>query len=114
MKNILVVDDEDCLVDMLCEYLNIKGYTAFGTVSPLEAVHELKKNKYDVVITDYNMPEMDGLELSIEIAKMKSPPKVIMLTGNSNVAKLRSNKSLHRVFTKPMNYLELITEINDI
>ena len=59
------------------------GYKAVGTTSPLEALHIFKAEpqEFDLVITDFTMPEMMGLDLAKEILVIKPDVPVILFSG---------------------------------
>jgi CheY-like chemotaxis protein len=60
---ILVVDDEKIFLSALQQTLHRAGYPAVAHSSPLEALAELERRKFSVIISDQLMPELSGLEL---------------------------------------------------
>lgn len=79
MKTILVVDDNPNTLECFEEILNSTGYsviTCKSSRSALIAVHE--KNDIDLIITDYRMPGMNGLELAAELKRLAPQIPVIM------------------------------------
>ena len=62
-KNILVVDDDRIILDSLCEFLTLEGFQTNGAETLKDALGELDKDSYSLVITDVNLPDGDGLEL---------------------------------------------------
>jgi len=80
-KRILVVDDQESMRDMLADLLDMMGYEPCTVESGTKALEQLIASEVDLVITDLNMPEMDGLELMKRIkARIPSMP-VIVITG---------------------------------
>lgn len=78
---ILVVDDQDIIRDLMAEMLSSEGHAARSVSGAAEALVELEKAPYDVVISDLSMPDMTGTQLAAEIrAQGKSIP-FILLTG---------------------------------
>lgn len=68
MKNselgrLLIVDDEIDLMTSLREILSGAGYEAVGFTSGKEALEALKEQEFDLLLTDLDMPEMDGIAL---------------------------------------------------
>ena len=61
--NILIVDDDELIRKSLYEVLRFEGYDVGIVSSGVEALEELKRVTYDVVITDLKMPGMDGIAL---------------------------------------------------
>ena len=78
---ILVVDDDQIIRDSLCEFLRLEGYKSEGAGSFTEALKELEKQRYNLAITDVNMPEIDGFELLRVIQKRYPEIVTIIITG---------------------------------
>lgn len=78
---ILVVDDEKDIRDITEAFLIVNGYGVDTAQNGKEALGKLLINHYDVVITDLQMPKMNGLELLEEISRIKSNPVTIVVTG---------------------------------
>ena len=79
---ILIVDDEQMVTSAFRTLLKMEGYTnckAFN--NPIEAVEFLKGNKPDIIISDFIMPEMNGLEFLSEAKKLYPDVSKILLTG---------------------------------
>jgi len=82
---VLIVDDEERFRITLSKLLAVAGVEATTAGSGLEALTELNKNDYDVVLLDVKMPEMNGLEALSKIKKNNPGLEVIMLTGHASV-----------------------------
>lgn len=85
MESILVIDDEKILGDMLEKMLIKLGYYVISQTSPIEALELIKKNphRFDLVITDQNMPNITGTQLGEEIMKINPALPIILCTGFS-------------------------------
>ncbi|MFC5404307.1 response regulator [Cohnella soli] len=84
MYRLLIVDDEPFIVSGLVGTVKEEeawGLEVHGAESAKEALEKLERYKFDIVMTDINMPEMDGLQLHQEIVKRWPHCKVIFLTG---------------------------------
>ena len=85
-KNILIVDDSALMRRVLCDIIN--GDERFQVVeraaNGVEALDLLRKNQYDAVVLDINMPKMNGLELLKELRKLKIPAKVMIASTDSH------------------------------
>lgn len=79
---ILVVDDEEPFRNLLKMSLARVGYQVQTARTGREAVEELRRNEYDLILLDIMMPEMDGLEACAEIRKTSDVP-IVMLTALS-------------------------------
>lgn len=79
---ILVCDDERDIRDLLCDYLNSRGFKALGSANADELFRRIERAPADLVILDINMPGQDGLSALRDIRSRFDVP-VIMLTGAS-------------------------------
>ena len=87
---ILLVDDEIDITSMAKELLDDLGYSTITKTDSNEALREFKRKKdqIDVVIADYSMPNLTGLELSRELIRIRPDLPIIMTTGfNESVTK---------------------------
>ena len=81
-KIILLADDEEMLSDLLAELLEANGYNVIKVSSGKEALRVLTEEiKVDLLIIDYNMPEMSGLETIEKIRKLNLDVPVILSSG---------------------------------
>ena len=82
-KKILVVDDSQWMVEVLTDALENEGYRVFSAQTGIDGYALFKKKKPNLVISDYLIPGMDGLELCKKIKKLKSGADVpvIMVSG---------------------------------
>lgn len=111
---ILVVDNEASILRLISEILEAEGYRLKMASEGLEAVRLLAENPPDLIISDYSMPGMNGLEL-LEMAVEKAPEAArILCTGYADVemALAAINKgAVSRILTKPFVPDELIHSV---
>jgi DNA-binding NtrC family response regulator len=84
-KRILVVDDDQIIRDSLSEFLRLEGYDCQGAESFNQALNELEKQRYNLVLTDVNMPEVDGFELLRVVRKRYPEVVTIVITGYGTI-----------------------------
>jgi len=82
-NKILVVDDDPDLRDLITKILISSNYNVEVSEDGLDALIKIAKNNYDLVISDYDMPNLDGLKLIETINKKNLKTKVIMLTAST-------------------------------
>lgn len=82
MKSLLIVDDHDIIRDAIKFYFenDTKYYVGGEARNGVEGLEKLSQETYDVVLTDYNMPEMDGLEFVTKIRESDLEQKILVLT----------------------------------
>jgi HD-like signal output (HDOD) protein len=106
---VFVVDDQPSAlkaVVLLMETLG-PGWNVSGFANPMEAVAALKKQVPDLVLSDFNMPEMMGSEL-LEVVRESAPNAVrIIMSGWVDLTKLSKITSAHQYFTKPFDAVRL-------
>jgi len=105
---ILVVDDEKLLVKGIKFNLENEGYQVDAAYDGLEAVELARSGKFDLIILDVMMPELDGLEACMRIREFSTIP-IIMLTAKSeDMDKIIGFEyGADDYITKPFNILEL-------
>lgn len=82
---VLLVDDEERFRTTLSKLLKAHGLTVTDLGSGREALEELKRKAYDVIVLDVRMPEMDGIAALAEIKKIDPLLEVIILTGHASM-----------------------------
>ena len=80
MPKILVVDDEYRIRQIIRKYAEFEGYEVEEAVDGMQAIEVCRKNRYDLIIMDVMMPELDGFSACREIRKFCSSP-IIMLSA---------------------------------
>ena len=108
MAKILVVDDEKLLVKGMKFNLENEGYHVECAYDGAAAVELARNNKFDLLILDVMMPEVDGLEACMRIREFSNVP-IIMLTAKSEDADklIGFECGADDYLTKPFNILEL-------
>ena len=80
MYNILIVDDEQMIREIIKKYAVFEGHTVTEAADGMSAIEICKKKKFDIIIMDVMMPELDGFSACKEIKKFCQTP-VIMLSA---------------------------------
>ncbi len=89
---VLVVDDSQMVRDLHSFMLQSAGYEVVGAQNGSEAVEMLLSDSFDLVVTDINMPQMDGYELTRTIRKMRgheNTPVIVVSTESEAVDKAK-------------------------
>ena len=79
--NILVVDDNNVFRMVVSKMLSRLGYEVSSADSSENGLNLFLKNKFDVVLSDYEMPGMDGVALACNIKKTSPRTPVVIMTG---------------------------------
>ncbi|HVO75717.1 MAG TPA: response regulator [Ignavibacteriaceae bacterium] len=116
-KIILLADDEMMLRDLLAELLESQGYNVIRVASGKEVLTVLTEElKVDLIIIDYNMPEMNGLECIRRIKELDFKMPIILSTGSLSVEeKLSSDtEGVSSVLTKPYEFDTMLNTIQKL
>ncbi len=82
---IIVVDDEQAHMTALCDTLQGRGFAAVGFASPAEALAALKRDDFDLLLTDLMMPVMDGIELLGAAQEIRPHLVGVLMTGHGTI-----------------------------
>ena len=117
-EHILFVDDEDMLVALNEQRLTRLGYEVVATTSSMDALDIFRKNPdaFDLVITDYTMPYMTGVDLATELLKVKATTLIILCTGDSEPVRREhiQESGIKAFLTKPLAKSELAQAIRRV
>jgi DNA-binding NtrC family response regulator len=112
-NRIMVIDDEKIVGDMAKMSLEQEGYAVETFLNAEPALARLKEEKFDVVVTDYKMKGIDGMEVLRTVKKLYPETRVIMITAFANldaaIEALRAE--VHDFFPKPVKIKELKASI---
>jgi CheY-like chemotaxis protein len=103
---ILVVEDNQQLLHVILEMLEVLGHRGRGCATAEDAVEVLKGKKFDVLLTDINLPGMSGVELAKRVAVEAPEVKIVFASGFGYLVaeKLPFNFTL---LPKPYNVMQL-------
>jgi len=117
-KRVLVVDDEIHIVHVVAIKLRNNGYEVMSADNGAEAFELACREKPDVVVTDFQMPIMTGLELVEKLRqheKTKDTPVIMLTARNFAVSKKhRERLQISSCLSKPFSPKELLENIEDI
>ena len=117
-KRVLVVDDEIHIVHVVAIKLRNNGYEVETANNGAEAFEYACRNKPDIIVTDFQMPTMTGMEL-VEKLRQNEDTKnipIIMLTARSFAIPKEKQEQLNisNCLSKPFSPRELLSNIEDI
>ena len=111
---LLLVDDEKGFVDVLTNRLGRRGIKIVKAYSGSEALRALRKARFDVMVLDLKMEDMDGIEVLKIVRKMAPKLPVIILTGHGSRTAAEDGMTLGAFdyLTKPCELKELMEKIS--
>jgi two-component system, chemotaxis family, response regulator PixH len=118
MASILVVDDMQAELELICQYLTQAGHTTVTAVNGQEALHQAQVNRPDLIVTDWMMPVMGGLDLVRQLKKQPETadiPIIACTAKNRDVDRMWAMKQGVKVYlTKPYTAEELTTAVQTV
>lgn len=115
MDKILILDDDKDICLLLEKFLKKKGYETAVAHTGVDALEMVRKNRYDLVLCDFKLPDADGLEVLQKVKILSPPTVVIIITGYSDV-KMAVQTVKHGAYdyvTKPLYPDEILYTIKD-
>ncbi|AMO72809.1 response regulator [Sphingorhabdus sp. M41] len=113
MIRILLAEDERAMREHLTRALEKANYEVVAVDRGTAAVPLLDAQKFDLLLTDIVMPEMDGIELAQHCAAVCPETQVMFITGFSGVT-LRAGQSVPKakILSKPFHLRDLVLEVD--
>src|SRR5450432_52607 len=110
MKNILLVEDDQQITTLLNLHLNSPTHTLTSFGRGQDALKNIERNEYDLIILDITLPDISGLQICKQLRDQKNLTPIIMLTSRSDESDkvLALEMGADDYITKPFGILELI------
>jgi DNA-binding response OmpR family regulator len=115
---ILLVDDDPLITQLMVDMLSLDGHDVDTAPNGIAALNKVQRRRYNLILTDLHMPELDGLGLYKELGRRQAHPqhKIIFLTGTTGVSEA------HRIVAetglpllrKPFNLVELLSLVRKV
>lgn len=108
MATILVIDDDMAILEVITEILTLDGNEVIVAENGIQGLEQFKNQLPDLVITDLEMPRMDGIKLIESLIEQFGDVPFIVITGSSDmslieeVIDLEANRVLHKPFEVDM------------
>lgn len=117
MQTILIVDDVKAELDMMAEYLTNAGFKIIMANNGEEAIAKTIENKPDLIVTDWMMPKMGGLDICRKLRRnpeTESIPIVTCTAKDRDVDRMWAKKQGVKAYvTKPCTQDELVTAVKE-
>lgn len=113
-KRILIADDDQTTRDVLTKLATLRGYEVTAVANGVDLVSVADVERFDVVITDMMMADMDGASATMFMKMQGNTTPVIALTGLPSHTMHRVKDSFTRIFHKPVNVRELFEYVESL
>jgi len=115
LLNVLYMEDDEGLAKLTKKRLEREGYEIDISSNGEDGLNAAEFRTYDVLMVDYEMPGMDGVEVIRKLLARRNPPPVVMVTGNGDVRvaveALKQGAADYIIKDIQMNYLELLPHV---
>ena len=113
---ILIVDDEKVQREMLEGFLNKQGYKAIAVEDGARAIERFSMGSFDLVLTDFRMPGLDGIQLLKELKRRNAEAVIVIMTayGTVGTAVAAMKEGAYDYLTKPIDLDELLLLIQRV
>ncbi|MFC1541788.1 PAS domain S-box protein [Candidatus Latescibacterota bacterium] len=113
-KGIIVIDDEESICEILCDFLSIEGHSVTAVRDGKQAFKIFDPKLHEIVITDLNMPVLTGLDIAKRLKRKSPKTTLILITGSiaANMEILKKENIVDYILPKPINFRELLKIID--
>lgn len=110
---VLVLDDEDLHAQMVVDLLEQAGHSAVKINNPTEALQLLKKEKFSLIITDFRMPGLNGVDFIAQTRQVDASIPIFIVTGNIEVPEMVriGNMGVTRLIHKPLDAKQFLQAV---
>ena len=112
--SVLVVDDNESMREVLATILSMSGHRCESAENGVEAMEKVMQSRFDVVVTDVDMPEMDGIALTKELTQHFSNLPVMIMTGDDGSEESAIDAGAREFLRKPFDFSEFIVKFHKI
>jgi CheY-like chemotaxis protein len=117
MSKVLIADDEDSMRQLVARAIAMDGHQTVTAQDGAEALDILTREdgKFDLLLTDIQMPVMDGIALALSAARDFPDLTILLMTGFADQRERASNLNalVHDVVTKPFSVADIRTAVAD-
>ncbi|KJC43085.1 response regulator [Bradyrhizobium sp. LTSP857] len=117
MPKILIADDEDSMRQLVARAIAMDGHETVTAQDGTEALEILTREDgaFDLLLTDIQMPVMDGIALALSVARDFPDLTILLMTGYADQRERASNLNalVHDVVTKPFSVADIRTAVAD-
>ncbi|PGE24317.1 response regulator transcription factor [Bacillus wiedmannii] len=111
-SKILIVDDDKEIRNLISVYLENEGLKTQKAEDAIEALELLEEKRFDLIILDVMMPNMDGIEACMKIREERNMPIIMLSAKSEDIDKIQGLASgADDYLSKPFNPLELIARV---
>lgn len=115
-KDILLVDDDIDYLHLLSMLLESEGFDVDTASGGINALETLKHMEFRMMITDFTMPEINGVELATRVKEQSSDMRIVLVTGENlpGIVEAAADAGISVMFPKPLEFQRFLTVIRSL
>jgi CheY-like chemotaxis protein len=114
-EKILVVDDNNIFLIVVSKMLSLLGYEVSSADSGENGLNVFRKSNFDIVLSDYDMPGMDGVAFACSVKNCSPRTPVVIMTGSGRESVFsRKSAAVDEVISKPFTLAEIDETIQNV
>ncbi len=115
MEKILLIDDDEGLIHFLGRFFQRKGYEVSACLSGRDALEQIERESFDLILLDYKMPDLNGIDILIKLKKSQIKTPVIIMTayGTTELAIEAMKRGAYDYLIKPFERKELSRVVSE-
>ena len=114
-EKILVVDDNNIFLIVVSKMLSLLGYEVSSADSGENGLNVFRKSNFDIVLSDYDMPGMDGVAFACSVKNCSPRTPVVIMTGSGRESVFsRKSTAVDEVISKPFTLAEIDETIQNV
>jgi CheY-like chemotaxis protein len=116
MGRVLIADDEEKILDVMCDILETAGFEVTGVPDGEAAIAALQKDHYDVALIDVMMPKLNGYQVAAQVHSLPNPPRIVIVTARNFEGDKRviEHAGVDAFLPKPFSNQDLIKVVKDL
>lgn len=116
MSKILLVEDDPCLSEMVSQWLMFQAHQVVTACTGPEALEQLRFNTFDLVLMDWQIPEITGVDVCRLFRSTGGTTPILMLSGNGTAAERQTGlqSGVNDYLRKPFQLNELSTRLKQL
>jgi len=115
MKRVLIADDEELIRLSMYRYLTSSGYSVNTACNGKELIRQLEKETFDIVVTDFEMPEMNAIDVLVKMREMgiRLPVIVISAFFSEKTIEESLSKGAFKCINKPFHMPDMLNVVKE-
>jgi DNA-binding response OmpR family regulator len=116
MPRVLITDDEPAIRAMLARILIEYGFDVVLAVDGSDAIEQLRRHRFDLLLLDLMMPKLDGFGVLEKLATdgIETPPVLVASAASPQLVQRLPAGSVAGVIAKPFDVIELVNRVRDL